>query len=177
MAVRGCGIPPKPKAGLASRPSTSRDPVETALLRAAPLGIVSAGRPGPLALRLWRHLGPRSMDGEIRGALLCALIMAEKTRSRGWVDTVRSALDPGGPIHPSINFLHCGNVDSPLGDEMMSALALRGLGGDCAASTVLANGLAILAHGHRASARLMGISDEWSSLASLQRTAVSGERR
>ncbi|WP_354456169.1 hypothetical protein [Methylobacterium sp. 1030] len=125
-------------------------------------------------LHLWRFLGPAAMDDGIRGSLRGALAVAANGWSDRWGETMLSAIDPGGPMAPSIEFLHDGNLDSGRGDEIMSALALRGLGGDCAASAVLANGLAILAHGHRAAASLLELSDQWSSLASRQRGVVTG---
>ncbi|MGU3422630.1 hypothetical protein [Methylobacterium sp. D54C] len=129
-----------------------------------------------LILHLWRFLGPTAMDAEIRRRLRDALAVAAKGWSADWADTMLSVIDPSGPLAPSVEFLHDGNVDSRRGDEVMSALALRGLGGDCTASAALAHGLAIVAHCHPAAASLMTLSDEWSSLASCQRDAISEAR-
>ncbi|MBE7247478.1 MAG: hypothetical protein INR63_21250 [Actinomycetospora chiangmaiensis] len=137
------------------------------------------GNPGGLAvliLHLWRFLGPGSMDDGIRARLREALAAAARGWSGDWGDTMRSAIGRGGPLAPSVEFLHDGNLDSRRGDEIMSALALRGLEGDCEASAVLAHGLAILAHGHHAALSLMELSDEWSSLASRQREAIAAGR-
>lgn len=176
MADQGCGIPARSEIASASGQPRRLGPAAMPSRRATPPREGGPGNLGYLVLRLWRHLGPRSMDIEIREALRYTLAATEVTSSSDWGATLRSAADPDGPIHPSVDFLHRGNVDSRTGDELMSALALRGLGGDCAASTVVANALAILAYGHLDADRLAELSSEWSSLASLQRVASGTER-
>ena len=170
-----CGDTLAPKAGTTLRSGTG-PASRTGSRQAGSIAVGNSVGLAVLILHLWRFLGPNSMDAGIRERLHEALAVAAERLSGDWRDTMRSAADPGSPIGPAIEFLHYGNLDSRRGDEIMSALALRGLEGDCEASAVLAHGLAILAHGHHAAALLMALSDEWSSLASRQRVAVSEAR-